>query len=285
MGKLKSIINLAKKAMDSSSPSSSSRGSSQSDWMTKARGAVESLLGDDQRTSGRQGSAQQGYAQPAPRSTGLTPPPANGHPSGSNGHPSGANGHPLGAATGSAEDRAAIARYDYLLQTARPDQIEQVHRDAFARLSPEQRAQIAERMRTELPPYEQPRSYDAPELARVAARTEAAQPGRLRGLLARTRGVGAAGGLLAGGAAVGGVLAAVAGGAILTSIGSEIIGSALGAGVDFEALAEGVDVSSIAEGAGGLAESASGLASEAGEFTQGFGDIASDFGLGDLFGR
>ncbi|WP_345438117.1 cation-transporting ATPase [Microbacterium gilvum] len=272
MGKLNSIINLAKKAMDSSSSSSSSsRGTSQNDWMAKARGAVESLLGDDQRTNGQQGYAQPGSAQTTPRPTGLTPPPANGHPS--------------RAASGSAEDRAAIARYDYLLQTARPDQIEQVHRDAFARLSPEQRAQIAERMRTELPPYEQPRSYDAPELARVAARTEAAQPGRLRGLLARTRGVGAAGGLLAGGAAVGGVLAAVAGGAILTSIGSEIIGSALGAGVDFEALAEGIDVSSIAEGAGGLAEGASGLASEAGEFTQGLGDIASDFGLGDLFGR
>lgn len=282
MSKLNHFIKLARKAMDASSSSSSSqRGSSSTDWMAKARGAVDSLLGDE-RSASHQPAHRQDPAPDARRSTGLTPPP---YPAS---HPS-ASRAARTAPSGSAQDRAAIARYDYLLQTARPDQIEQVHREAFARLTPEQRAQVAERMRSELPPYEHPRSYDAPELARVAARAEASQPGRLRGLLARTRTVGIAGGAVAGGLAVGGILAAVAGGAILTSIGSEIIGHALGAGVDFDALAEGVDVSAIAEGAGGFVseagEFAQGLGDQVSEAGSGLGDLASEFGLGDFFGR
>ncbi|MHA7178446.1 hypothetical protein ACX80D_17585 [Arthrobacter sp. Sr24] len=36
-------------------------------------------------------------------------------------------------------DRAAITRYDHLLETADPHQIEQMHREAFERLTPAQR--------------------------------------------------------------------------------------------------------------------------------------------------
>ncbi|GAA4193390.1 hypothetical protein GCM10022219_15130 [Microbacterium oryzae] len=263
MSKLNQIIKLAKKAMDAQSSSSSSQrgSSSQNDWMTKARSAAESLLGDQSRPQER----SDGYRSPA---TGVPRPPAP--PAGSRPTPPRPSGsaHP----SGSAEDRAAIARYDYLLQTARPDQIEQVHRDAFARLTPDQRAQVAARMRAELPPHEQPRSADAPELARVAARAEATQPGKLRGLLARAGGVGMAGAAVAG---IGGLLGVVAGGAILTSVGGALLDQAQG--IDFDGIAENLDVQSIAEGAGGFV-------TEAGDYAQGFGDQVSEAGggLGDI---
>ncbi|MDN3312025.1 cation-transporting ATPase [Microbacterium oryzae] len=260
MSKLNQIIKLAKKAMDAQSSSSSQRGSSsQNDWMAKARSAAESLLGDQSRPQER----SDGYRSAA---TGVPRPPA---PYGD--YRQGNRPTPP-APSGSAQDRAAIARYDYLLQTARPDQIEQVHREAFARLTADQRAQVAARMRAELPPHEQPRSSDAPELARAAARTEATQPGKLRGLLARAGGVGVAGGVLAGAA---GLLGVVAGGAILTSVGGALLEQAQG--IDFDGIAENLDVQSIAEGAGGFV-------TEAGDYAQGFGDQVSEAGggLGDI---
>ncbi|WP_378144974.1 hypothetical protein ACFJGV_15990 [Cnuibacter sp. UC19_7] len=217
-------------------------------------------------------------------------------------------------------DRAAIARYDYLLQTADPHQVEQVHREAFARLTPAQREQVQSRMRSELPAHEQPRSSGADDLARAAARTEASRPGLLRGLLARagaggsSRGSGAGLGMAAAGmgvGAVGGVLAAVAGGAIVSSVAGPLLDQAMNLGVDFDALASGIDVESIAGGAlgdvaggvegltggvegltGDLAAGAGDLAGSAGEAASGFGDQLGglgdrlgSFGLDDLFGR
>ncbi|WP_309069214.1 cation-transporting ATPase [Microbacterium sp.] len=287
MSKLDRFISLAKKTMDSGASSSPQRGqSAQGDWMTKARGAVESLLGDAQPSGGgrapaapsadRLGASGDRTAGRA-SSTSLRPPAA----AGSAAH-SGRGGR---AASGSAQDRAAIARYDYLLQTARPEQIEQVHREAFARLTPEQRAQVAQRMRSELPPHERPRSSDAPELARTAARAEAMQPGRLRGILARSGGI-------AGGVAVGGLLATVAGGAIVTGVGASLIGEALSTGVDFDAMAENLDVASIAENADGFVSGAGdyvqGVGDQVSEAGGALGDLGSGFslpGLDDLFGR
>jgi len=284
MSRLNSFIKLAKQAMDSSSASSSSSASGsrggapgQSDWMSRARGAVDSLLGDE-RAGGA--STQAPAGREAARDP-LVPPPA---PS------AGRAASP--ASSGTAADRAAIARYDYLLQTARPDQVEQVHREAFARLTPDQREQIAAGMRAELPAHERPHTSSAPDLARAAARTEAAEPGRLRGLLARAGGRGGRSAL--GGAALvgGGVLGAVAGGAIVTGIGSDLLGQALTAGIDFDAIAEGIGVQAIAEGAGGLVPEAGeyvqGLGDQVAEAGSGLGDLASGFelpGLDDLFGR
>lgn len=197
-----------------------------------------------------------------------------------------------------AADRQAIARYDYLLRTAEPQQIEQVHREAFARLTPAQRAVVEERMRAELPPHEQPHSSGADDLARAATRTEVARPGFLRGLLARAgqggssgrggpgqgglgRGAGLAGAGLAGGAlagaglAAGGVLATVAGGAALSAVGGPLLEQAAGLGVDFDALASGVDLEGLT---GGLGDLAGGLSAEAGEFAGTAGDAVSGLG-------
>ena len=46
------------------------------------------------------------------------------------------------SATVNNADQSTIARYDYLLKTADPHQIKQVHREAFERLTPMQRCSI-----------------------------------------------------------------------------------------------------------------------------------------------
>ncbi|MFF7291895.1 cation-transporting ATPase [Microbacterium sp. NPDC008134] len=230
--------------------------------------------------------------QPAGGHDPYAPPPAPGaHGSASR----------AGAATSDA-DRAAIARYDYLMQTADPQRIEQMHREAFERLTPAQRAQVQERMHAELPPHERPASASSDNLARAAGRAEAAKPGRMRGLLSRVggggrggvRGLGAAGAV--GGAAVG-VLGAVAGGAVLSSVAGPLLDQAANLGVDFTALAEGVDLEAIAAGVDvdGFAGAAEGIAGTAGEAVSGLGETASgwgeklgEFGLPDIrdfFGR
>lgn len=63
----------------------------------------------------------------------------------------------------------AFARYDYLLRTADPKQLEQVHRESFATLTPAQRTQVEERLREELPAHEQPNSSTPEDLARCDA--------------------------------------------------------------------------------------------------------------------
>lgn len=208
---------------------------------------------------------------------------------------------PRAGATTSDADRAAIARYDYLMQTADPQRIEQMHREAFERLTPAQRAQVQDRMHAELPPHERPASASADHLARSAGRAEAARPGRMRGLLSRVgggrsgaRSLGAAGAV--GGAAVG-VLGAVAGGAVLSSVAGPLLDQAANLGVDFTALAEGVDLEAIAAGVDveGLSGAAEGIAGTGGEAVSGLGETASGWGeklgefglpdIRDLFGR
>lgn len=194
-------------------------------------------------------------------------------------------------------DRAAIARYDYLLQTADPHRVEQMHREAFERLTPAQRAQVQERMHAELAPGERPASASPHDLARAAGRTEAARPGRMRSLLTRVRGGGTGGrmgGAALGGAAVG-LLGAVAGGAVLSSVAGPLLDQAAGFGVDFDALAQGLDVESLMQGvdveslaggfdAEGITGAADGLLGSAGDAVSGFGETASGWGekLGDL---
>jgi hypothetical protein len=169
------------------------------------------------------------------------------------------------------------------MQTADPHQIEQIHRDAFARLTPQQRAQVESRMRTEFAPHERPRSSSPDDLARAAGRAEAMQPGRIRGLLGRVGGGAAAVG--AGGLAVG-VLGAVAGGAVVSAVAAPLLEQAAGFGVDFDALADGVDLGGIAEGAEELTGAAGETISGFGEQVSGWGEQLGDFGgLGDLFGR
>ena len=271
MSRLSKLIGMAAKALDNQGGSAGS--SSSPNWQGLVRSAADALTGDARSASaGTPGVPPAAGAAPMNRRPSTTPPSA------------GATG-----ARPSEADRAAIARYDYLMQTADPHQVEQIHREAFSRLTPQQRQQIESRMRTEFPPAERPRSAAPDDLARAAGRAEALRPGRMRGLLGRVGGGAAMVG--AGGLAVG-VLGSVAAAAVVSSVAAPLLEQAAGFGVDFDALADGVDLSSIAEGVdvSGLAEGAEGLVGGAGDAVSGLGDQVSNLGdsfgaLGDLFGR
>lgn len=285
MSKLSRLIGMASKALDKNGRPQGANPGAGSDWRSIVRSAADSLTSAERPAAP---AAPDPYAPSPgryapPAASGYSPPPAAGSA------PSAGNR----AGSLSAADRQAIARYDYLLQTADPQQIESIHRDAFARLSPEQRAHVEARMRAELPPHEAPRSSDPADLARTAARTEASRPGMLRGLLARAGGAGSRGGrgglAAAGIGAAGGLLAGVAGGAIVGGIAGPLLAQAAGFGVDFDALAGSLDVEGLAGGVEGIAGEATSEFGEQigglGEQVTGFGDQLDGFDLGGLFGR
>ena len=112
-------------------------------------------------------------------------------------------------------DEQAIARYRYMLRTAPPETIEQAHEEAFAKLTPAQRAQVLRELNTQLPPGEQIHGAAAGDphvLARMATRAELRRPGTIE------RSFGGMGGGL-GGAALG------MGGTILASLATGFVGS------------------------------------------------------------
>lgn len=80
-------------------------------------------------------------------------------------------------------DEQALARYRYLLRTAPPEDIEQVHTEAFARLTPEQRAQALQEIASAVSGHERAALLsgqgDPRALARVATRAEIREPGFL----------------------------------------------------------------------------------------------------------
>jgi hypothetical protein len=309
---LQRILNLASRALDKKGSPAASRGSGtgSTDWRDLVRTAAEKVAGPAPAPSGEVPRDDR-YAQPAPdaRSGGPASDARSGAPASAGGaRAARASGDP----TLSADDRRAIARYDYLLATAEPAQLEQVHREAFARLTPAQREQVESRLRAELPAHEQPASASADDLARAATRGEAQRPGLLRSLFAKTApsgtgarsgrgpgagaalgaaGVGAAAGLGLG--AAGGLLAAVAGGAVVSSVAAPLLEQAAGLGVDFEAFAGGLgdlgglgglgDVAAdglgdVAAGAEGFAAGAEGLAAGAGDLTAGATDAVAGVG-------
>ena len=259
MSNFQRLLNMASKALDKNSSSSSGSGTTgNTDWRDLVRTAADKVTGDN-----RAG---------APTSQPQTSQPRAAAPQASRTAP-----------TGTPEDRAAIGRYNYLLKTAEPEQLEQVHRDAFNRLTPAQRDQVNAQLRSELPANEAPVSSSANDLARAATRGEAKNPGFLRKVFAKPAGRGAMGAVAGAGiGAAGGLLAAVAGGAVLSTVAAPLLEQAAGLGVDFENLAGGFD--GITEGlADGASEYTSGLADGASEYTSGLADGASEYtsGLAD----
>jgi len=77
----------------------------------------------------------------------------------------------------STEDERAVERYRYLLRTAPPERIEEVHAEAFATLTPEQRRMVYEEFTRSAPDGEAPRGDDPRSLAQAATRSEIRQPG------------------------------------------------------------------------------------------------------------
>ena len=143
---------------------------------------------------------------------GMTPPPAGSAPP-----PAGHAPQPAGQ--GLTEDEAAIERYRYLLRTAPPETIEQVHAEAFGKLTEQQRQQVLADLSSGLSPFEQPRSTDPRALARAATRAEYMNPGFMeRTLGAQGQGQGRQGGPGFG---------AMVGSSILGTVAGYVIGSAL----------------------------------------------------------
>jgi hypothetical protein len=287
------LIGAAARALGNSNQGrgGSGSGSGSTDWRDMVRKVSDKVTGDD-RGDGQQGQQgrygqqgqQYGAGQGDPR---RQVPAAGGARSG-------------GGSSLSAADRQALVKYDYLLQTAPPQQLEQVHRDAFERLTPEQREQVLARLTAESP-ADRPASSSPADLARSATRGEVARPGLMKRVLGSTGGkvgAGAAAGIGIG--ALGGLAVAVAGGAALSAVAAPMLGDALANGVDFEQFAggfEGLDglAASGEEFVGGLGEQASGLGEQAsglGEQASGLGEQASEFGsnfqipgLSDFFER
>lgn len=77
------------------------------------------------------------------------------------------------------DDERAVERYRYLLQTAPPETIEQVHAEAFAKLSPEQRRLVFDELARTAPAGEAPVDDQPATLARAATRSELRQPGTM----------------------------------------------------------------------------------------------------------
>jgi hypothetical protein len=77
------------------------------------------------------------------------------------------------------DDDRAVERYRYLLQTAPPETIEQVHAEAFAKLTPEQRRLVFDELARTAPAGEAPADDEPATLARAATRSELRQPGTM----------------------------------------------------------------------------------------------------------
>ena len=77
------------------------------------------------------------------------------------------------------QDDIEIERYRYLLRTAPPETIEQVHAEAFAKLTPEQRQRVFQELSSNAPAGEAPTSDDPQALAQAATRSELRQPGTM----------------------------------------------------------------------------------------------------------
>ena len=129
----------------------------------------------------------------------------------------------------------ALQRYRYMLRTAPPETIEQAHEEAFAKLTPSQRAQALRELVTETPEGERAALVggrdDPKTLARLATRSEMRQPGameRMFGGMGRRPGMG---GMMGGmgstilGSLVAGFVGSIVAQQFLDSIGDDAFGA------------------------------------------------------------
>ncbi|MEJ7871577.1 MAG: hypothetical protein WKF67_04910 [Rubrobacteraceae bacterium] len=162
-------------------------------------------------------------------------------------------------------DEQALQRYRYMLKTAPPETIEQAHEEAFAKLTPAQRAQALRELAAETPEEERAAlagGRDDPKtLARLATRAEMRQPGATE----RTLGGTGMGGMMAG---------TIFGSLVAGFVGRMVAQQFLDSGGDF-----GEDEPSVEPEDEQTDESAGGDFSESGgDFGGGFGgDFGGDF--------
>lgn len=168
-------------------------------------------------------------------------------------------------------DEQALQRYRYMLKTAPPETIEQAHEEAFARLTPAQRAQALRELAAETPEEERAALAgdrdDPKSLARLATRAEMRRPGTMERTFGNSgRGAGMGGGMMGG-----------MGGTIFASLAAGFVGSMIAQ--QFLGSMDGFDEG---EQSGGE-ETADGAGDDSGDF--GGGDFGGgDFGGGDFGG-
>ncbi len=163
------------------------------------------------------------------------------------------------------EDERAVERYRYLLRTAPPETIEQVHAEAFSKLNDSQRALVYEELSKGSATGERPLSSEPATLARAATRREMREPGSIERSLA------------------GPSFGSMVGSTLLGTVAGYVIGSALvsaflpwdgGAGSE----ASG-DSSSDSSGDSGSETSADAGSDVGGGGDFGGGDFGGDFGF------
>jgi hypothetical protein len=77
------------------------------------------------------------------------------------------------------DDEIAVERYQYLLRTAPPETIEQVHAEAFSKLTDEQRDLLFRQLSENAAASERPANAEPATLAQAATRAELREPGTL----------------------------------------------------------------------------------------------------------
>lgn len=164
-----------------------------------------------------------------------------------------------GTGAGRSEDEVAVDRYRYLLRTAPPDAVEEVHAEAFARLTPQQRRLVFDDLSQHAAPADRPASDDPRTLARSATRSELRQPG----FMERTLG--------SQGARSGPGLGTMIGGSLLGTVAGVVIGSAI---ADMVLPGIGDMANDFGEGVQDLGQ----------DVSDGFGDFGGDLGGGGDFG-
>lgn len=178
-------------------------------------------------------------------------------------------------------DEIAVERYRYLLRTAPPEAIEQVHAEAFAKLTDDQRALVFEELTRNAPAGDAPRGTDAQSLAQAATRSELRQPGTLErsfqgpsflSMVGSTM-LGTIAGYVIGSAIVSAFLPTDAGGA---DAGADTSGDASG---DASADAASSDAGASDFGAGDAGADAGGFGDFFGGGDFGGGDFGGDFGF------
>lgn len=187
-----------------------------------------------------------------------------------------------GSVAGSSEDDRAVARYRYLLRTAPPESLEQVHAEAFSKLTDDQRQQLLAELSQDAPQGEAPRSAEPQDLARAATRAEMRQPGTLERTFS---GRGFGGGL--GGPIMGSMMGTIAGVVVGSAIANALFadyGSSPEAAEAGEAGADPSGGDTGGDAGSGDAGSGDAGSGDAGGDAGGSGDVGGDFGGSDAGG-
>ena len=242
-------------------------------------GFLDRLLGREDDTNQQRSTQSYGQQLYGQQSYDVPPPPPQ------------APGRTAGRRERS-EDEIAVERYQYLLRTAPPETIEQVHAEAFTKLTPEQRDLLFQKLTAET--NETPADDSPDALARSATRAEMQQPG----ILNRAFGPGGQQGGRQGGPSFGSMV----GGSLLGTVAGYVIGSAIvssflpmGGFGDASGADGGTDAAADASDGGGVdgsgadatdadAASADMGGADAGGWDGGGFDGGGDFGGGDFGG-